>query len=104
MLTLEYILVALIVLGCGIFSVWRLLSARLRLRLLEALGSLAGDTGGTGMANAPAVRATLLSGWLRRLRSRTVNQLNGGCGTCSSGGQSQRRVVPSGGSARSFDA
>ena len=101
MLTLEYILVGLIVLGCGIFSIWRLLSARMRLRVLEGLGSWTGDPGNAAIANAAQAagnsRLTLVSGWLWKLRGRTLRQLAVGCGTCGSAGQSHRRIPPTGG-------
>jgi hypothetical protein len=67
---LEYALVALIVVGCAISSAWRLMSARLRLRLLKAI---------------PEAVANASGGWVMRLRQKTLGQLSGGCGACSSG-------------------
>jgi uncharacterized membrane protein YccC len=61
-------LVGLIVAGCVIFSVWRLLSPRLRLRLLDFM---------------TPVLEKLSARMLARLRSRTSAQLAGGCGACS---------------------
>jgi hypothetical protein len=72
-LIFEYTAVALIVGACSVFSAWRLLSARLRLQLLEFLSRLAG--GGADATN---------SRWLRYLRRKTVAQLGGGCNACGS--------------------
>jgi hypothetical protein len=69
MAALENLAVALIVLGCACFSAWRLMSARMRLRLLDAAGGLGNQT------------------WMARLRAKTLAQLAGGCGTCSSARQ-----------------
>jgi len=63
------LLVALIVAGCAIFSAWRLMSLRLRLRTLELLAPVAGKIG------AGAI--------LARLRTQTIGQLAAGCGACS---------------------
>ncbi len=66
---LEYIVVGLIVSGCTIFSAWRLLSVRLRLKTLDALSALPSGAGGV-----------LVS----MLRRRTLEKLSDGCGTCKS--------------------
>ncbi len=66
---LESLLVGLIVAACAIFSAWRLLSARLRLRVL---------------AIAAPVLEKISAPTLARLRARTLEQLGGACGTCSS--------------------
>jgi hypothetical protein len=65
---LQELLVAVLVGACAVFSAWRLMSARLRLRTLEALG-----------------RVPLLSHthWLQRLRQQTVSGVAGACGGCS---------------------
>ncbi|HVW70176.1 MAG TPA: hypothetical protein VHB68_14465 [Steroidobacteraceae bacterium] len=65
---LENILVGLIVATCAVFSAWRLMSPRLRLRTLELF--------------APAL-GKVAPGMLTRLRTRTIGQLSGGCGSCS---------------------
>jgi hypothetical protein len=65
---LESLLVALIVFGCAIFSIWRLLSVRLRLKTLEALSVLPASAGG---------------GLVAALRRRTLEKLSGGCGACA---------------------
>jgi hypothetical protein len=65
---LQEVLVAVLVAACALFSAWRLLSARLRLRCLDALSALPG---------APSVR------WLTALRQRTLSGLGGGCGGCA---------------------
>jgi len=71
--TLEYIMVGFIVFGCAVFSIWRLLSARLRLKALEALLSIlpAGADGGLVAA----------------LRRRTLSKLSAGCGNCAHAAQ-----------------
>lgn len=68
MLVLEYLLVGLIVAACALFSVWRLLSVRARLSVLDALAALPGDPGGR---------------WLAGLRQRLLARLGGGCGSCN---------------------
>lgn len=68
MAALESILVGLIVLGCALFSVWRLLPVRLRLKALEALSVLPASAGGNLVA------------WLRR---RTLAKLSGACDACA---------------------
>jgi hypothetical protein len=65
---LEDVLVALVVMGCAIFSVWRLLSAKLRLRVLDMAGPALG---------------MLSERWVAHLRSRTLQRLAGGCVSCS---------------------
>jgi len=64
---LESLVVGLIVFGCTLFSVWRLMSVRLRLKTLEALSVLPAGAGG----NLVAV-----------LRRKTLAKLSGGCGAC----------------------
>ncbi|MDB6090353.1 MAG: hypothetical protein JWN85_3137 [Gammaproteobacteria bacterium] len=66
---LENVVVGVIVAGSAIFSAWRLLSARLRLRLLDFVAPLLEKIAGPAVA---------------RLRSRTLQQLGGACGACSS--------------------
>jgi hypothetical protein len=66
---LESLLVGLIVAGSAIFSAWRLLSARLRLRLLDLTAPVFGKLSPRGLAH---------------LRNRTLSQLGGACGACSS--------------------
>ena len=68
MLVLEYLLVGLIVAACAIFSVWRLLSVRARLSVLDAPAALPGHPGGR---------------WLTALRQRLLARLGGGCGSCT---------------------
>jgi hypothetical protein len=64
---LESFLVGLIVSGCTIFSVWRLMSVRLRLKTLEALSVLPAGAGGNLVA---------------MLRRKMLAKLSGGCGAC----------------------
>jgi len=63
------LLVALIVAGCAIFSAWRLMSPRVRLKTLEWLTPVATKIGASGA--------------LTRLRTQTIGQLAAGCGACS---------------------
>jgi len=67
---LQSLLVAVAVVACTLYSVWRLLSRHARLRVLEALGVL------PRFLTAP---------WLAALRSRTLAQLTGGCAGCAGG-------------------
>jgi hypothetical protein len=69
MLLLQEILVAAIVAGCVIFSAWRLMSPRLRLKSLELVG--------------PALERLGASGPIGRLRTQTIGQLAAGCSACS---------------------
>ena len=66
---LQSVLVGIIVVGCVIFSAWRLMSPKLRLKTLELL--------------APAAQRLGASGPVTRLRSQTVAQLAAGCSACS---------------------
>ena len=74
-LLLQGVLVGLVVAACVIYSGWRLASLKLRLRVIEGLGSL-----------PPA----LTTPWLAALRSRTLAQLAGGCAGCAAGGAPTR--------------
>jgi hypothetical protein len=67
MAALESLLVGLIVLGCTIFSVWRLMSVRLRLKALEALSVLPAAAGGNLVA---------------MLRRKMLGKMSSGCGSC----------------------
>ena len=67
MAALESLLVGLIVFGCTIFTVWRLMSVRLRLKTLEVLSELPAGAGGNFVA---------------LLRRKTLAKLSGGCGAC----------------------
>ena len=64
---LQEVLVAVLVAACALFSAWRLMSLRLRLRCVDALSTLPG-----------AGRARLLVS----LRARTLAQLGAGCAGC----------------------
>jgi hypothetical protein len=68
-LVLQQVLVGLLVAAGVVFSAWRLLSARWRLRLLDALYAL------------PGVRG---AAWLARLRQHLLAQSTLACGGCSS--------------------
>ena len=67
-LWLQQLLVGALVLACVLFSAWRLMTVRLRLRTLALLAALPG-----------AGRAA----WLARLRERTQAQQLSACGGCS---------------------
>jgi hypothetical protein len=62
-------LVGVIVAGCVIFSAWRLMSPRLRLRTLDLVGPLLARVG--------------VRGPIERLRTQTISQLAAGCSACS---------------------
>jgi hypothetical protein len=68
MVVIQYVAVALIVASCMIFSVWRLISPRLRLRAVETLTPVSG-----------AIGRKLLA----QLRQKALAELNGACGACS---------------------
>jgi hypothetical protein len=68
MVIVQYVVVVLIVASCTIFSVWRLISPRLRLRAVETLAPVSG-----------AVGKKLLA----QLRQKALAELSGGCGACS---------------------
>ena len=67
---LQQFVVGVLVIACALFAAWRLSSARLRLRALEALGTL------------PVLRS---AAWLAALRGRTLAGLGGACGGCAQG-------------------
>jgi hypothetical protein len=70
MINPESVLVALIVAACAVFSIWRLLSARTRLRLLDGI--------------AAVIPACAQWGVFARLRGKVLARLVGGsCGACS---------------------
>jgi hypothetical protein len=70
-LILQEALVAVIVVGCVVFSAWRLMSPKLRLKSLELVGPAMEKLGGRGV--------------LGRLRMKTIGQLVAGtCSACSS--------------------
>ena len=69
-LLLQQLAVGLLVIACALFSAWRLSSARVRLRALEALGTLPGVRGAS---------------WLATLRRRTLAGLGSACGGCAPG-------------------
>jgi hypothetical protein len=79
MATLESLLVALIVLACALFSLWRLLSARLRLQLLDWLAAALGRPD---------------RGWRGRLRRKALAELAGGCGACARAPRKLTEVSP----------
>ena len=70
-LLLQELLVGVLVIASALFAAWRLMSVRLRLRVLDALGSLP---------------RPLTTPWLAALRSRALAQLAGGCAGCAAGG------------------
>ena len=68
---LQGVLAGLIVAACAIYSVWRLASLRLQLRVID------------GLARLPPL---LTAPWLAALRQQTLARLAGGCAGCSAGG------------------
>jgi hypothetical protein len=70
-LLLQGVVVALAITACLIYSLWRLASLKLRLRLLDALEHLP---------------RALKGSWVATLRQRTFAQLAGGCAGCAAGG------------------
>jgi hypothetical protein len=78
-LTLESVLVGVVVFGCALFSVWQLMSVRLRLKVLEGLSGLPSYSGG---------------GLAKRLRRRALAGLSAGCGSCA--GAAAHGVEPDG--------
>jgi hypothetical protein len=70
-LLFQQALVAVIVAGCLVFSGWRLMSPRLRLKTLAFVGPAMEKMGGRSV--------------LARLRTKTIGQLVAGtCSACSS--------------------
>ena len=67
-LLLQDVLVAALVAASALFSAWRLMSLRARLRCLDALGALPG-----------AHRVSALAS----LRARTLARLGAGCAGCA---------------------
>jgi hypothetical protein len=65
----QELLVAIIVVSCTVFSAWRLMSPRLRLRALDLI--------------APVARRLGVDSPVSRLRSQVTEQLAAGCSTCS---------------------
>ena len=68
MVALETGLVALIVSGCALFSLWRLMSVRARLKLIGWLQGV------------PGIGTSALLG---RVQRKTLAGLTGGCGGCA---------------------
>ena len=68
-LILQEALVAVIVAGCVVFSAWRLMSPKLRLKTLELIGPTMARLG---------ARNTIV-----RLKVKTIGQLAAGCSACS---------------------
>jgi hypothetical protein len=69
-LILQEAFVALIVAGCIVFSAWRLMSPRLRLKSLELIG--------------PTMEKLGVRNTVSRLRTKVIGQLTaGGCSACS---------------------
>jgi hypothetical protein len=66
---LQNVLVGVIVAFCVVFSAWRLMSPKLRLKALESI--------------APAAAMIGAGAWITRLRGQTVARLAAGCSACS---------------------
>jgi ferrous iron transport protein B len=65
---LQAVIVALLVALCALYSIWRLLSARLRLRLLDRLAAVPG----IGRA-----------AWFAALRAAALSRFAAGCAGCA---------------------
>lgn len=68
MITQELLVVSIVV-SCAVFSAWRLMSPRLRLRTLDRIAPVATRLGAGSTVS--------------RLRRRVTGQLAAGCGACS---------------------
>lgn len=66
---LQQALVGVIVAGCVVFSAWRLMSLRMRMRTLDVIGPVLGRLGAASL--------------VARLRTQTIGQLASGCSACS---------------------
>jgi hypothetical protein len=75
-LALQVMLVALAVVVCTTYSIWRLLSGAARQRMLSL------------MAKLPLVAAM---GWFVSLKARTQAASGGGCGSCSAAASAPSR-------------
>ena len=78
-LVLQAIVVGLLVCACAVYSLWRLLSAAARLRLLQ------------GLAQVPAVAGM---GWFVALEQRTRARLEAGCGSCAAASAASPKRTP----------
>jgi hypothetical protein len=67
-LVLQMLIVALLVALCTLYSTWRLLSARLRLRLLDRLAAV------PGIGSAA---------WFAALRAAALSKFAAGCANCA---------------------
>jgi hypothetical protein len=77
-LLLQNVLVGAIVAGCAIFSAWRLMSPRLRLKTLDLVG--------------PVMETLGARGTVARLRTQTIGKLvAGSCSACSANKSAVRR-------------
>jgi len=65
---LQQFVAGVLVIACTLFAAWRLSTARLRLRALDALGTL------------PGIRS---ASWLATLRRHTLAGLGSACGGCA---------------------
>jgi hypothetical protein len=80
---LQGLVVAAAVTLCALYSIWRLLSARLRLRVMDALARVPG----LGSAS-----------WFEALRAHAVAKLAAGCASCAPAATSaaSRKQTPGG--------
>jgi hypothetical protein len=74
---LEDLVVGILVVASALFSTWRLLSVRLRMRVLDLLEPTLGQ---------------ILGAPLRQMRSKTLALLAGGCSACAAG-RTHLRIV-----------
>jgi len=64
----QALIVAIIVVASAVYAAWRLMPARTRLRVLDAINPSKGNA---------------LGRWLLNLRQGVLNELTHGCGACS---------------------
>jgi len=75
---MQEVLVGLIVAACAVFSAWRLMSLRARMRTLDLTGTVLTKLGA--------------GSFVARLRTQTISQIaSGGCSACSSNKTAVRR-------------
>jgi hypothetical protein len=80
---LQGLIVAVLVMVCALYSTWRLLSARLRVRVMDAV------------ARVPGIGS---ASWFAALRAHAVSKLAAGCGSCAPAATSaaSRKQTPGG--------
>ena len=76
----QALIVAIIVVASAVYAAWRLMPARTRLRVLDAIRPSDGNAMGR---------------WLLNLRKGLLNELTHGCGACSqASNHAQKHATP----------